>query len=145
MQRNSFGTFAHGAKWGMVLMFAMFLSCGDDTEPRDVGGDEDSYIHCDEEMCTSGHLACCTEARPGTWDPIRTGCVCPTPPADADADGDGDFTPDDTADVEPDVEPDVEADGTPDAEPDVTPDGSPDVEPDVEPDGTVETSGDTAE
>jgi len=143
MQRNSFRTFAHGAKWGIVVVFAMFLSCGDDTEPRDTGADEDSYVPCTEARCTAGE--CCVSGEPGTWDEMRLGCVCPTPPADADADGDGDFTPDDTADVEPDVEPDVEADGTPDVEPDVIPDGSPDVEPDVEPDGTVETSVDTAE
>jgi hypothetical protein len=144
MQGNALGTFARGAKWGMAVVFALFISCGDDSEPRDTGGDEDSYFPCTETMCTEGHIVCCAEARPGTWDSMRLGCVCPPPPADADADGDGDVTPDDTADVEPDVEPDVEADGTADVEPDATPDGSPDVAPDVEPDGTPEASFDTA-
>ncbi|MBN1769688.1 MAG: hypothetical protein JXB32_00385, partial [Deltaproteobacteria bacterium] len=123
--RGAFEILARASVVGLLLS----LSCDGDNDPGDTGDAEDVYLRCNEEMCTAGHLVCCVGAEPGTWDPIRMGCVCPSHP-DADADGDGDVTPD----VEPDVTPDVEPDVTPDVEPDVEPDVTPDVEPDVEPD-----------
>jgi len=112
-----------------VVCLLLLPSCGDDARPGDGGDAEDVYVRCNEEMCTSGNLVCCLGAEPGTWDPMRMGCVCPTH-ADADADGDGEVAPDAAPDGVADGEPDATPDGAPDGEPDAMPDGAPDAAPD---------------
>jgi len=137
MGRNPLRSSARGVRWG-VLAVALFLGCDDGGEPRDGGGDEDSYVRCDETMCTAGNAICCSrDSAPGTWDPVRLGCICPGGPdadadGDADADADGDVTPDVEPEVDTDAEPDVPSDVEAEAEPDSVPDVAPDVEPDTE-------------
>jgi len=126
MRMDSFGRFARVARW--VALAAMVVACGADDEPADDGGDAETYFPCTEALCTAGSNLCCyLDSRPGTWDPVHLGCICPTNP-DADADGDGDADADGDADIGPDADGDVDLDVEAAEEADVEPDVGPDVD-----------------
>ena len=118
MRMDSLGGFTRVARW--VALASVVAACGDESGPADDGGDGDTYHPCTEALCTAGSTLCCyLDSRPGTWDPVHLGCICPSNP-DADADGDGDADAD--ADIGPEVDGDVDLDVEADVEPDVGPD-----------------------